>query len=109
MILYGIMTCDGCRKARRALAGARFEDIRELDDLKDRLPAWHAAAGPRLVNKSSKTWRTLSDADKARAASDTVALLAEHPTLIKRPVIERDGEVFVGWTPAVRAALGVAD
>jgi len=31
--------------------------------------------------------------------------MAEHRALIKRPVIETDGEVYVSWSKAVQAAL----
>ncbi|MEM6626115.1 MAG: ArsC/Spx/MgsR family protein, partial [Pseudomonadota bacterium] len=63
-----------------------------------------AVGADALVNKRSTTWRGLSDADKASAESgDAAALLMANPTLIKRPVIEADGDVHVGWTKAVEA------
>ena len=105
--IYGLKTCDTCRKARRALPDARFVDVREADDLAARLPRWHEAAGARLLNKASTTWRCLSDTEKARANEDLVGLLLAHPALIKRPVIERGDEVFVGWTPQIRTAHGI--
>ena len=107
MTLYGLKSCDACRRARRALPDAAFVDLRETDDLAARVPRWHEAVGPRLLNKASTTWRGLSDEEKARAQSDPVGLLLAHPTLIKRPVIEADGAVRVGWTPQTRAALGL--
>ena len=107
MILYGLKTCDACRKARRALPDARFVDLREAEDLAERVPYWHASLGPRLLNKASTTWRGLSEEEKAQAESDPVALLLAHPTLIKRPVIEADGAVLNGWTPQTRAALAI--
>ena len=43
------------------------------------------------------------------ADAEPAALLIANPTLVKRPVIEAGGELHVGWTPAVRAAvLGAA-
>lgn len=103
MVLYGLKNCDTCKKALAALEGAgadvAFVDIRAEADLAAKLPAWLAAAGDdKLVNRRSTTWRQLPDADKARAdGGEAVALLADNPTLIKRPVIERGDEVFVGW------------
>jgi arsenate reductase-like glutaredoxin family protein len=32
-------------------------------------------------------------------------LLAAHPALMKRPLIERDGELFLGWSADVQKAL----
>ena len=55
------------------------------------------------------TWRKLSDAEKARAddAGKLAALLDEHRTLIKRPVIVTADTVHVGWTKDVKEVLGV--
>ncbi|MBK1640278.1 hypothetical protein CKO24_14680 [Rhodothalassium salexigens DSM 2132] len=59
------------------------------------------------------TWRGLDAAERAEAedASGALALVARHPSLIKRPVIEIEAEtpgepvVLQGWTEATRAAL----
>ena len=107
MILYGLKSCDACRKARRALPNARFVDVREADDLAERVPGWHDAVGARLINKASTTWRGLPDEEKARAETEPVSLLVANPTLIKRPVIDAEDGIHVGWTPQTRAALGL--
>ena len=63
--------------------------------------------GNRGLNRRGTTWLGLSDADKAKAetVSGAVALMAEHPALIKRPVFE-DGEVvMVGFDKTVQSAL----
>lgn len=111
--LYGLKNCDTCRKALKALdaAGrsAAFVDVRTDPGLAARLPGWMAAAGAQtLANTRSTTWRGLAESERARLASDPAGLLTDHPTLIKRPVIEAGGAVHVGWTPAVRAELGLA-
>jgi arsenate reductase (glutaredoxin) len=115
MRVYGLKTCETCRKALSALSAAglapEFVDIRSDASVPGRLPGWAKAAGAeRLVNRASMTWRKLSDADKARASGEAgiIAVLSEHPTLIKRPVIEHAGKVHVGWTKDVQAALGLA-
>ncbi|MEE2566234.1 ArsC/Spx/MgsR family protein [Hyphobacterium marinum] len=110
--LYGLKNCDTCKKAMKALdAGGvdyTFVDIRAEADLKTLAPRWIAAVGANsLVNTRSTTWRGLSEAERARAETDPAGLLAEHPTLVKRPVIETGDTVFVGWTKDVQAALGV--
>lgn len=107
--LYGLKNCDTCKKALKALetAGkaASFVDIRADTDLAGKVPDWLASAGSDvLVNRRSTTWRTL---DEAARASDPTALLIANPTLIKRPVIEAGGDIHVGWTKTVQAALGV--
>ncbi|WBQ12297.1 ArsC family transcriptional regulator [Hyphomonadaceae bacterium BL14] len=110
--LYGLKTCDTCRKALRALEAAgrsiTVVDIRSDPGLGARLPGWIAAVGvDQLANTRSTTWRGLDEGQRARLAADPAGLLADHPTLIKRPVIEAGGAFHVGWTPPVRAALGL--
>jgi arsenate reductase len=109
--LYGLKNCDTCKKALKELeAGgnaAEFVDIRAEADLASKIPGWLAAVGDKLINRSSTTWRSLSESDKARASGVSLeGLLLGNPTLIKRPVIEADGEVLVGWTPETRSRIG---
>jgi arsenate reductase (glutaredoxin) len=112
LILYGLKNCDTCKKALAALevAGKKvtFVDIRAEADLAAKVPAWLAAAGAEaLVNRRSTTWRQLPDSERAGAEGDGVSeLLVANPTLIKRPVIERGDEVFVGWGTDLSAVLG---
>lgn len=112
LTLYGLKTCDTCRKAIKALEAAgkdvAFVDLRSDDGLGGRLRGWLEAVGPeRLINTRSTTWRGLDEGERARAQSDPAGLLSDHPTLIKRPVIETGGAVHVGWTAETRAALGL--
>jgi len=111
MILYGLKNCDTCRKALKALQNAGrepdFHDVRVDGVTKAYLTKWAKAAGwEALLNKKSTTWRELSDADKKDCdEKKAIALMEKHPALIKRPVIECDGEVTVGWTKETQAAL----
>lgn len=110
LVLYGLKNCDTCRKAKRELEGAgktvKFVDIREEADLGAKLPVWLKAAPDKLVNKSSATWRGLTNGEKAKAGTNgEKALLTKHPTLIKRPVIEAGSKVHVGWNKDVQTAL----
>lgn len=109
LTLYGLKNCDTCKKALKALEGqdVTFVDIRAEADLGAKAPAWLDAVGAdALVNKRSTTWRTLDDADKAKAEAGDAEVLIANPTLIKRPVIERGDEVYVGWTAKVAEQLG---
>ena len=110
VVLYGLKNCDTCRKAKRELEAAgskvKFVDIRDEADLPAKLPVWLKAAPDKLVNKSSATWRSLANAEKAKAGTNgEKALLSRHPTLIKRPVIEAGSAVHVGWGKDVQATL----
>jgi len=62
-----------------------------------------------LVNKRSTTWRGLSETQKSTLDRDTALhLLEQNPTLMKRPVIERDGQMTIGWTKTVQETYGVS-
>ena len=107
MILYGIPTCDTCRKAQKALMAAghevSFRDVR-AEPLTDAERAeFLAAFGERLINRASTTWRGL---DAAERAQNPEVLLAAHPTLMKRPVI-RGAALTLGWDKLAQAAQGL--
>jgi len=106
LILYGIPTCDTCKKAIKALENAGktviFRDIR-ADPLSE--ADWDellAEFGTNLVNTRSTTYRGLSDWLKN---SEAEAQLAAQPTLMKRPVIRYNETLFLGWDDATQAAL----
>jgi Spx/MgsR family transcriptional regulator len=109
--LYGIKTCDTCRKALKWLDGEgishRFHDFR-ADGLSHRLIAgWVATLGwENVLNRRSTTWRGLAEKAHTELNGKTAAaLMIEHPTLIKRPVIEADKGLFIGFDERTRAVL----
>jgi arsenate reductase-like glutaredoxin family protein len=107
MILYGIPTCDTCRKAQKALIAAghdvSFRDVRAEPLTAEERSEFLAAFGERLINRASTTWRGL---DEAARAQNPEVLLAAHPTLMKRPVI-RGTALTLGWDKAAQAAQGL--
>ena len=103
--LYGIRNCDSCRRALQWLksrgADLEFHDLREEQLSRVLLDDWLASEhGPSLINRRSTTWRQLPADQRQLADRDPTALLLQHPTLIKRPVIT-DGQriVAVGFDP----------
>jgi len=113
MKIYHLKTCDTCRKAIKALrvAGHALDlcDVRAYGVDLDTLKKIEAALGyEALVNKKSTTWRGLSEDQKSNLTAITaIALLSEHPTLMKRPVIENNGAYTVGWSKAIQAKYGL--
>jgi arsenate reductase len=105
MILYGLGTCDTCRKARKALPNADFVDVRKDGVPRDVLAAAQERFGDRLLNTRSTTWRGLSEAERARPPLD---LLTDHPTLMKRPLVVDGSRMVLGWDKPAQAELGVA-
>ncbi|NVK12551.1 MAG: arsenate reductase [Rhodobacteraceae bacterium] len=105
MKIYGLKNCDTCRKALKALPDSVLVDIRADGMPEGLLETTHAKFGDKLVNTRSTTWRGLSEEERAGEPLD---LLRAHPALMKRPLIERDGEIFLGWDQNTKAALGAA-
>ncbi len=106
MTFYGLKTCDTCRKAQKALQGAGHE-LRVIDVRSDGvspadLSRFQVELGDAILNTRSTTWRGLDETERARPVLD---LLIDHPTLMKRPVIEVNGQLYLGWGKDVQAAL----
>ncbi len=102
--LYGLERCGTCAKARDWLSARkiefRFTDYRDHPIPPATLRAWAQTLGwGKLINRASTTWRGLGDAQKA-ASSDAewLALIEAFPTLVKRPVLVRNGAVSVGFS-----------
>ena len=109
MKIYHLKTCDTCRKAIKALKAAGHEpaltDVRADGVSAQELVQIEAAVGyEKLLNTRSTTWRGLEGSEKHNIdAAKALDLMAQHPTLIKRPVISNDGQITVGWTKEVQA------
>ncbi len=104
MQIISLKTCDTCRKAIKALREVH-PDLTVVDVRADGLSAVEferlfGVLGDALINKKSATWRGLDEDVRAGAP---VELLVAHPTLMKRPLIEHDGEITLGWTKDVQA------
>jgi len=107
LTVYGIPTCDSCRKARKWLDAQghahTWVDVRQTPPAAARIAGWVEALGgaKRLKNTSGGSYRALP-ADKSTWSDERwVQALATDPMLLKRPVLERDGVAlttgFRGW------------
>ncbi|MBT8472460.1 MAG: Spx/MgsR family RNA polymerase-binding regulatory protein [Marinicaulis sp.] len=111
MKLYGLKNCDTCRKAMKQLdaAGVNYDflDVRDDSVSKRQVMDWAKAVGwEKLLNRASTTWRQLPADEKDNVDhSQAVRLMADHPTLIKRPVVQLGGDVFIGWKKETQDAL----
>ncbi len=105
MILYGISTCDTCKKALKALEGAgrqvTFRDIRKEPLTEAEIAEIVTEFGSRIINRQSTTYRSFSDFLRE---SEPEAQLAAQPTVMKRPLIKAEGW-HLGWDAEVQAAL----
>ena len=101
--LYGIKNCDTVKKARAWLDGRgiayAFHDYKSAGIDEARLRRWAAEVGwERLLNRSGTTFRKLPDADKEGLDETTaIGLMVAQPSMIRRPVVEADGKLLVGF------------
>lgn len=106
LALYGIMSCDTCRKARKYLAEHdiefRFHDVREDGIDIEMLERWSERIDwAMLLNKKSLTWRKIPEVDRADMTRDkALAAMIDRPTLVKRPVLEAEDFMAVGFSEA---------
>ena len=101
--LYGIKNCDTVKKARawleRNAIDYSFHDFREQGIEEQQVRQWLAELGwEQVVNRRSTTWKQL-DASTREAMDEASALdcILEHPTLVKRPVLDTGAERHVGF------------
>ncbi len=103
-VVYGIPNCDSVRKARKWLESAGidfdFVDFRRTPVSEEKIQGWIDAVGVKtLLNKRSTTWKDLATEEHLRAENgDASGLMCSHPTLIKRPVLQIDNEILVGFS-----------
>ncbi|MFD2180306.1 ArsC family reductase [Veronia pacifica] len=104
-VVYGIKNCDTIKKALKWLEAEEkqfvFHDYRKdgidqamVQKFIDSL-GWEA-----LVNKRGTTYRQLSDEQKNNLNQDNAAaLMLIHPAMIKRPLLEHNGDYYLGFKP----------
>ena len=101
--LYGISNCDTVRKAKKWLdtnaVNYQFIDFRKNGIAKQDIQNWVDSAGlEKVLNKRGTTWRNLTEAQQNFSTDDEgIQLLAEQPTLIKRPVLEVEERLEIGF------------
>ncbi|MFN3824435.1 MAG: arsenate reductase family protein [Pseudorhodobacter sp.] len=106
LTVYGIPTCDTCKKALKSLqqAGhdATLRDIRKDPLSEAEIAEFVLEFGDQIINRQSTTWRGASDWLRA---SEADAQLRSEPTLMKRPVIRSGAGLTLGWGPEVQEKL----
>ena len=60
-----------------------------------------------LLNRAGTTFRKLPDADRQDLTeAKAVSLMLAQPSMIKRPVLDAGGKLYVGFKPETYAELG---
>lgn len=101
MKIFGIKNCDKIKKTILWCAQNKrmceFHDYR-VDGIDNELLSnflQHYSL-EELINKRSTTWRQLTDTEKSALSHN---IIIENPTLLKRPIIEIDDKLHIGYFP----------
>jgi arsenate reductase len=107
--IYGIKACDTMQKARAWLSDHAiayvFHDYKSQGVERVRLAGWVRQVGWEvLLNRSGTTFRKLPDASKMDLSeAKAIDLMLAQPSMIKRPVLETDAGLIVGFKPDLYA------
>jgi arsenate reductase len=102
MILYGIKNCNTVKAAvawlKKNKVAFEFHDYKSKGITEAKLNQWSKQVGwEALVNRRGTTWRMLNQEAQAKVtnAASAYALMIEKTSVIKRPLIEKDGKVLL--------------
>jgi len=101
--LFGIPNCDTVKKSRDWLVGRglayEFHDYKKVGVDTEKLAAWVAQVGwEKLLNRAGTTFKKLPDIMKLDLdANKAMTIMTENPSVIKRPVVEYEGGLLVGF------------
>ena len=105
--IYGIRNCDTMKKARAWLDGHgiayAFHDYKTAGIEETRLQNWIDTLGwEPLLNRAGTTFRKLPEGEKTDLdAEKAKRLMLDQPSMIRRPVLDVDGRLTVGFKPEV--------
>lgn len=109
--IYGIKNCDTMKKAFSWLKSQgvayEFHDYKLSGIDQASLERWIEAKGWEIVlNRAGTTFRALPDSDKQGLdAEKAIVLMLANSSMIKRPVLEHDGGIEIGFSPERYAAI----
>ena len=85
----------------------RFHDYKKEGIDRATLEGWVRQLGwEALLNRSGTTFRKLPEADRQDLdEGKAIALMLAQPSMIRRPVLEKDGKLTVGFKPQTYAEL----
>lgn len=103
--IYGIKNCDTMRKARAWLdqhgVAYHFHDYKSAGITRGALEGWARAVGwETLLNRAGRTFRALPPKEQeGLSEKKAIALMGAQPSMIRRPVLDVDGKLIVGFKP----------
>lgn len=102
--VYGIPNCDTVKKAITWLkdhnVAYEFHDYKKLGISEAKLEEWLTQVPyDKLVNRAGTTFKKLTDEEKAKITENAsaIALMLEKTSVIKRPIVESDKILAMGF------------
>jgi arsenate reductase (glutaredoxin) len=106
--IYGIPNCDSTKKAFAWLSQNKvkfeFHDYKKEGITKEKITTWLQTQPLEiLLNKKGTTWKGLTGVAQKKASNEqeAIKLMVENTSLIKRPVIEFEENILVGFDTAL--------
>ena len=102
--MYGITNCDTVKKARAFLTkhhiDYEFHDFKKEPPTKKQIEQWLKQVDWQiLLNMRGMTWRRLTESEKESInKTKAIKLMLEKPSIIKRPVLEVNKKIIVGFS-----------
>ncbi|UDF31173.1 UNVERIFIED_ORG: ArsC family reductase [Roseateles sp. XES5] len=109
--IYGIKNCDTMKKARTWLdargVAYTFHDYKAEGVDEASLVRWVDALGwETVLNRAGTTFRALPEADRQGLdGKKAIALMLAQPSMIKRPILDRNGALTAGFKPDIYETL----
>jgi Spx/MgsR family transcriptional regulator len=101
--MFGIPNCDTIKKAKKWLEANeldyQFHNYRKDGVSEEMVRQFCEQLGwEQVVNKRGTTYRQLTQEQKEGLNQETaIALLVEHSAMIKRPILDVDGTLHIGF------------
>lgn len=103
--VFGIKNCDTMKKAFGWLeangVAYEFTDYKKSGVAEAHLADWSQRVGwQKLLNTRGLMWRKLSEEERTNVdEAKALKLMAQYPSLIKRPVLDTGETLLIGFTP----------
>lgn len=95
--IYGIPNCNTVKKALNHLEDSgisyEFVNFKKMPPTKTQIQQWKKAFGDWPVNKKGPTYRKIKEEFEAASAAEKKTILTETTSAIKRPILEKNGDV----------------
>ena len=96
--LFGIPNCDTVKKARTFLEKKgleiEFSDFKKVPPTTSDIEKWSKLFGGLPVNTKGTTYKKFKDTYEGLSEKAKVNFLCENPSMIKRPILEKNGKVL---------------